>query len=125
LKTVKLDITKDYENLSSEEKKALDDIVNNLENDTKKEEATMINWDTLSHDEQKVIMTISNDLGNYLLMEESLKYGVIDWTLFKYGYNIVTDKGIEYVSEGINFDQVDFEVIWQYYQQIKEAKEEE
>ena len=83
-----------------------------------------MDWDTLSHDEQKVIMTISNNLGNYLLMEESLKYGVIDWTLFNYGYNIVTDKGIEYVSEGIDFSKVDFENIWQYYQQMKEAKEE-
>jgi len=31
MKTIKFDITKDYKNLSNEEKKALDNIVNNLE----------------------------------------------------------------------------------------------
>jgi hypothetical protein len=81
----------------------------------------MMDWSKLNHEEQKAIMILQNDIGNHLLMEHYLKGGVIDWSMFKYGYNIMkSDGAILFVSEDINFSYIDLDKLTAYFKEVKE-----
>jgi len=76
-------------------------------------------WSNLNHEEQKAILIIQNDIANHLLMEYYMQGGVIDWSMFKYGYNYVRYDGmIEFIKEDIDFKYLDYEKLTNYFTQL-------